>query len=117
MPIVPKRFRGEIILKPNSYYKISDDFKNTVLSCGLDFIPFALAKYPDFKSNVTVGSLFVFDQSSLLYRIRYDGWELWRLLDKDKFRFVKGWLYRPLKNEEKTTNPIWLLNICIDFVE
>jgi len=55
------------------------------------------------------------DRASTLYRIRYDGWEYWKIFDKDTFTFVKGWLYRPLKEEENKVKSIWLLNICIDF--
>jgi len=112
---ISRKFRGDIPLTCNRRYKLSNELKEQVLSCGIDFIPFALSAHPDFESSVMVGSMFVFDESSRLYRCRYDGWELWRFLDKDNFKFIKGWLYRPLKEEEESVEPIWLLNICLDF--
>ena len=112
---IPRRFSGEISLISNARYRLSQNIKESVLECGLDFIPFALATRPDFDADVIVGSLFVFDESSFLYRVRYDGWELWRFFDKDSFAFIKGWLYRPMRKEENKVKHIWILNTCIDF--
>ena len=115
MANIKRWFRGDILLVCNQRYKLSAELKEQVLSCDIDFIPFALSKRPDFKSDIMFGSMFIFDESSILYRCRYDGWELWRFFDKDTFKFIKGWLYRPLKNEEDTVKTIWLLNVCLDF--
>jgi hypothetical protein len=113
MESVPRKYRGEIVLKPNRFYRLSDNIRNIVLSCGLDFIPFALADKPDFDAGLLLGTLFIFDESSLLYQIKDNGWELWRFFDKEAFKFVTGWSYRPIKDEK--VEPIWILNTCMDF--
>lgn len=117
MSEIIKKFRGDISLVCNRRYKLSNNLIEQVISCNIDFIPFALSTRPGFDSSVMVGSIFVFDESSTLYRCRCDGWELWRFLDKDTFKFIKGWFYRPLKEEESKVESIWLLNICLDFIK
>ena len=112
---IVRRFRGDLSLESNRFYKLSDSLKQSVFSCKLDFIPFVLAVSPDFDADKIVGSVFILDESSKLYKSKYNGWEHWRIFDKDSFKFITGWSYRPTRDESDVIASIWLLNTCLDF--